>query len=157
MTTELEPRTMIRFRQAEMDDVSALVYMLRLFVTSTKYRKFVGESAEALRTFMLGLLANPDAAIFVAHRDAHVIGMIGVLGYVHPMSGERCAGELFWWLDPDDRGSGGWLLRRAEKWAKAYGATNIQMIQPFDKPHVGKMYETLGYEAVETAFHKKLG
>lgn len=156
MTTALEPRSMMRFRQADAYDVPRLVEMLRQFVTSTKYRKFIGESPEALRIFLEGLLANPDAAIFVAHRDEQVIGMLGILGYVHPMSGERCAGELFWWLDPENRGSGGWLLRRAEKWAVAYGATNIQMIQPVDKPHVGTMYETLGYEAVEVAFHKRL-
>jgi RimJ/RimL family protein N-acetyltransferase len=156
MTTALEPRTMMRFRQADVDDVPRLVDMLRQFVTSTKYRKFIGESPEALQTFLLGLLANPDAAVFVAHRDEVVIGMIGVLGYVHPMSGERCAGELFWWLDPDDRGAGGWLLRRAEKWATAYGATNLQMIAPSDNPRVAAMYEKLGYEEVERAFHKRL-
>lgn len=147
---------MMRFRQASTDDVPSLVVMLRQFVTSTKYRKFVGESAEALRTFLLSLLANPDAAIFVAHRDEKVMGMIGVLGYVHPMSGEKCAGELFWWLNPEDRGAGGWLLRRAEKWAMGYGATNIQMIAPSDNPKVAEMYARLGYEAVETAFHRRL-
>ena len=40
------------------------------------------------------------------------------------------ARELFWWLHPEERGAGGWLLRRAEKWALAYGAASLQMIAP---------------------------
>ena len=156
MTIAVAMRAMIRFRKADAFDVPRLVEMLREFVTSTKYRKFVGESAEALETFLQSLLANPDAAVFVAHRDEQVIGMIGVLAYAHPMSGERCAGELFWWLDTNDRGAGGWLLRRAERWARAAGATNLQMIAPSDNPRVAEMYETLGYEEVERAFHKRL-
>ena len=146
----------IGYRQATEADVSALVWMLREFVTSTKYRKFVGDSPEALRTFLDTIIANPSAAVFVADRDDKVIGMIGVLGYVHPMSGERCAGELFWWLDPSERGAGGWLLRRAEKWAREFGAVSLQMIAPADNPRVGEMYAKLGYEAVETAWHRKL-
>jgi GNAT superfamily N-acetyltransferase len=154
MTVATAPQT--TFRQASDADLPQLVFMLRQFVTSTKYRKFVGENAAVLRTFLEGLLMNPHAAIFIAARDEKVIGMLGVLGYAHPMSGERCAGELFWWLDPDERGAGGWLLRRAEKWAIGYGATNIQMIAPADNPRVAVMYQRLGYEAVETAFHRKL-
>jgi GNAT superfamily N-acetyltransferase len=153
VAVELEAPT---YRRAEADDVGALASMLREFVTSTKYRKFVGANREALEDFLFGLLLNPNAAIFVAARGARLIGMIGVLGYVHPMSAETCAGELFWWLDPAQRGAGGWLLRRAESWARAYGAVSLQMIAPSDNPKVGRMYESLGYEEVERAFHKRL-
>jgi GNAT superfamily N-acetyltransferase len=154
--TTLEARAAIAYRQAVYEDVPALVILLRQFVTSTKYREYVGASAEALQAFLEGILRNPSAVIFVAERDAVVIGLIGVLGYVHPMSGRTVAGELFWWLNPQDRGAGGWLLRRAENWARAYGASSLQMIAPAESPHVGAMYERLGYEAVETAYQVKL-
>jgi len=155
VTTTLAVSPDIVYRQATEDDTSALVWMLREFVTSTKYRKFVGDSPEALNGFLQSLMTNDSAAIFVAERDARVVGMIGVLGYVHPMSGETVAGELFWWLDPEHRGAGGWLLRRAESWARGYGAKSLQMIAPFDKPHIGEMYRRLGYEPVEVAWHLK--
>lgn len=153
----IEDRKLITFRRARpFFDVAVLVSMLRDFVTSTKYRKYVGQSAESLRAFIESLIDNPSAAIFVAEKDAHVIGMLGVLGYVHPMSGEKCAGELFWWLDPNHRGAGGWLLRRAEQWAREYGAGSMQMIAPADNARVAEMYQRLGYEAVETAYHRTL-
>lgn len=156
MTTLVAVRPTIAYRQATVEDVPRLVEMLREFVTSTKYREYVGASPEALTAFLYGLLRNPSAVIFVAERDAVVIGLIGVLGYVHPMSGRTVAGELFWWLNPSERGAGGWLLRRAEKWARNYGAQSLQMIAPSDNPRVGAMYEALGYQAVETAYQVKL-
>jgi len=144
------------YREAIRDDVPRLVGMLRQFVTSTRYRKFVGADDAHLETFLLSLFDAIDKRIFVAERRGQVIGMLGVLAYVHPMSGELCAGELFWWLDPSHRGSGGFLLRRAEKWARSVGAVSLQMIAPFDAPHVGAMYARLGYEPVEVAYQVKL-
>lgn len=156
VTFAIAEQTAISYRKAVSDDVPALVAMLRAFVTSTKYRKFVGDSPDALKTFLSPLIDNQSAAIFVAEQDGAVIGMLGVLGYVHPMSGEKCAGELFWWLNPEHRGAGGWLLRRAESWARAFGAVSIQMIAPSDKPDVERMYRRVGYEPVEIAYHKRL-
>ncbi len=156
LETVVRQRAAISFRQAVVADVPRLTLMLRQFVTSTKYRKFVGDSPAALETFLLSLFLNDSSAIFVAERESQVIGMLGVLGYVHPMSGEKCAGELFWWLDPEHRGAGGWLLRRAEAWAKAYGAVSMQMIAPIDQPNVEMMYRRVGYEAVEVAYQKRL-
>jgi GNAT superfamily N-acetyltransferase len=153
--TRKEP-SVIRFRQAGAEDVPELVAMLRQFVTSTRYRKYVGENPEALRGFLLGIIEHPTAAIFVSERAHRVTGMIGVLGCVHPMSGEKCVSELFWWLNPAERGAGAWLLRRAEKWALHYGATSIQMAAPVDKPRVAETYAALGYEPMETSFHKRL-
>lgn len=156
MTTLTAIRAPIRYRLAHGWDVPAMVVLLRQFATSTKYRDFVGENAEALQTLLMTLVDNPHAAVFVAERDDAIIGLIGVLGYVHPMGGRLQASELFWWLDPKHRGAGGFLLRRAERWAKAYGAQSLQMIAPAESPHVGEMYMRLGYEPVETSYQKRL-
>jgi len=148
--------TLWRYREAVAEDVPRLVTMLRTFVTSTKYRKFVGASDAHLETFLTSLIGQIDRRVFVAEKNDAVVGMIGVLAYVHPMSGELCAGELFWWLDPEQRGAGGFLLRRAEKWARSVGAVSLQMIAPADKPRVAAMYERLGYEHVESMYHVRL-
>ena len=155
MNATIEARPTMTYRRAVAEDLPSLVEMLRTFVTSTKYRKFVGDSPEALQTFLSPLIDNPSAAIFVAEQG-EVVGMLGVLGYVHPMSGEKCAGELFWWLRPEHRGTGIWLLRRAEKWAQEFGAVSMQMIAPSDRPDVAALYERDGYESVEVAYHKRL-
>lgn len=128
--------------------------MIRAFVTST-YRKFVGDSEEQLTAFLFGLMARGDARVWVAERNGEIFGTLGVLAYIHPMSGEFCAGELFWWLHPEHRGYGGWLLRRAESWAKAIGCVSLQMIQPEGSSHVGAMYERLDYAPVERMYQKR--
>ena len=145
----------IAYRLAAAEDVPALVELIRAFIAET-YRAFVGENPTALAAFLTDLLANPLAAVFVAERHGALIGAIGVLAYMHPMSGERCAGELFWKLHPEHRGAGGWLLRRAESWARAQGCRRMQMIQPFGNDRVGAMYQALGYEPVELMYARVL-
>lgn len=144
------------YRMAVRDDLDSLVAMFRQFVASTQYRRYVGDSAEAVTGFLGSLIVNPCAAIFVAEDAGVVVGMLGVLAYVQPMSGESVAGELFWWLNPEKRGAGGWLLRRAEKWAKAQGAKKMTMVQPADNPRVGEMYQGFGYQQVEVMHQKEL-
>ena len=156
MSTLAAVRSPFAYRAADYFDIPALVRLLRQFAQTTKYREFIGPDEAHLATLLEGLVANPHAALFVATRDVTIVGVIGVLGYAHPMSGQTVAGELFWWLDPNHRGAGGWLLRRAEKWAKAYGARSLQMIAPAESPHVGLMYERLGYAPVETSYQRIL-
>ncbi len=144
-------------RRATVEDVSALVALVRTFIQTTAYRKYVGDSPETIERTVRWMLSIDAAAIFVAHvPDGAIVGMLGVVEFSHPLSGALAASELFWWLDPAYRGWGGWLLRRAEKWAKSRGCQTIQMVAPDDKPLVQEMYRRVGYTAVELAFQKEL-
>jgi GNAT superfamily N-acetyltransferase len=141
----------MRIRPATLSDVPRLVAMGRAQIAAT-YGDAVADDPAALTATATQLVTQPNAACFVADRDGDVVGMIGLVGYAHPLSGVPTAGEVMWWMDPDARGHGAALLRRAERWAAETGAQVIQMIAPARHPVVGRLYERRGYVAVETTY-----
>ncbi len=143
-------------RLATMDDVSRLSEMFAEFVASTQYAKYVGNDPSYSSAMMERMISSEDCAIFVVDHEDGIVGMIGVMVFTQPFSGERVASELFWWLDPSHRGHGVWLLRRGESWARGHGATRMTMMAPIDKPRVAEIYQAVGYEATETVFQRNL-
>jgi GNAT superfamily N-acetyltransferase len=104
---------------------------------------------EALAT---QLVTSPTSVVFVAEGKEGVVGMIGLIRYVHHLTGACTVGEVMWWLDPEARGSGLALLKRAERWALETGATAIQMMA--SDARVGRLYERRGYRLVETTYQR---
>ena len=142
-------------RRAVRADLDTMVAMGREFL-ATVYPQRLADNPDALRALGEQLLARPDSVLFVAEvPHAGVVGMIGMMVYPHPMSGERVASELFWWMDPAHRGAGGvWLLRQAEAWAQVQGAELLQMIAP--NRDVAAFYERIGFTAIETTYLRRL-
>lgn len=124
------------------------------FVAETVYAGRLAVNPVALtRTF--GLLIDSDVgALFVSERDGHVVGMIGLLVFEHPFTGERAAHELFWWMEPEFRGTGLRLLKVAEQWARDAGARHLHMVAPTRE--VEHVYERLGYGYLEAAYQKAM-
>lgn len=147
-------------REATADDVPALVAMGQRFRNSTVYARRLRDNPEQMAETGLMLIHSDDGLLLVADRGGAPIGMIGVLVFPHHLSGERTAGELFFWVDPEYRGYGVRLLRQAERWARERGATTMQMIAPvvIDEPDddVGPFYARVGYHALEVAYEKDL-
>jgi GNAT superfamily N-acetyltransferase len=98
------------------------------------------------------LLAKGE--ILVSERAGAITGMLGYLLYDHFISGERIAGEVFWWVEPEARGDGLRLMREAEKRAKERGAKRFQFIAP--TPQLEHVYRRLEYSWVESTFQKSL-
>lgn len=140
-------------REATEADVDALVTMGTHFLGSV-YAEKIRANPVALRRFSEGLLASPDAVIYVAEVHGAVVGMMGLMRYVHPMSGELTASEVMWWVNPERRGCGVRLFRVGEAWAAASGATVIQMIAP--SPDVERFYARVGYEPVERTYQRRI-
>lgn len=138
-------------RPATLADVPRLVAMGRQQIAAT-YGGAVANEAAALEALATQLVTTPTAACFVADQDGTVVGMIGLVGYAHHLSGVPTAGEVMWWVDPAARGAGLALLRRAERWAAETGARVIQMVAPATHARVGRLYERRGYQAVETTY-----
>lgn len=146
----------IVIREAGTDDLPCVVAMFGQFVATSQYRQYVGNDPSFAATMMETLIESPERALFVVDSEVGVIGMLGVMVFIQPFSGESVASELFWWLDPAHRGHGGWLLKRAEKWARDHGATRLSMMAPVDKPRVAETYLALGYSEIERVFQKDL-
>ncbi len=136
-------------RRARSEDIPRIVDMGVRFLGDIYPDKLVPNPDRMART-VAWLLEDDGRALFVSEKDGQLTGMIGLFVYEHPMSGERTASEMFWWVEPEHRGHGVRLLKVARGWAKAAGARTIQMVAPgYD---VERFYQRLGYTKVETVY-----
>ena len=141
-------------RPATGSDAEQLNKMGQRFVSETSYGDLVTVDPVRLAETIGNLLGNPDGVILVSEKDQSLTGMIGLLAFNHPYSGERTAFEVVWWVEPESRGAGVRLLKAAEQWARDQGIGKMQMVAPNDR--VGRLYERSGYAKVETSYQRSL-
>lgn len=144
-------------RRATEVDVDAIVQMGEHFLTQSEYASMLSCEPEALRAFagrcVRGEMAESDILVAEAD-DGQLTGMIGVIVAPHPFSGERVAGDLFWWVEPDARGQGIRLLKAAEAWARERQAVKFQMVAP--NARVAQLYRRLGFQPLESTYQRSL-
>ena len=135
-------------------DVERIVTMGSRFVGETTYRALITPNPQQMTQTVSALMSNDSGCVFVGESHSELVGMIGMVMFTHHVSGDRIAGEVFWWVEPEHRGGGVKLLKAAERWAKEQQAQGIQMIAP--TPEVGQLYARLGYAPVETTYQRAL-
>lgn len=141
-------------RPAVLKDIPDLIRMGEEFHSLTPYRESLSPiDPDRAGKLLEDLIAHENGCVLVLETD-RLIGMIGLFVYPHAFTGEMVAGELFWWVTPETRGSGVKLLRRAESWAKEQGAKRFHMVAPND--HVGRFYRRLGFKSMEEHYQKDL-
>jgi GNAT superfamily N-acetyltransferase len=139
-------------RLAEPSDVPALVAMGRAQMGEL-YPSMADDPAQ-ITAFFGWLLGNPNGVVAVEDGPP-LLGMIGVLQFAHPMTGEPTATEMFWFMDKAHRGSAGVrLLKWAERWAEARGVRRFLMSTPPGR--VESLYLALGYHVLELTYEKTL-
>lgn len=140
-------------RRAELEDIPRIVEMGQRF-RELIYRDLLADNPAQMRAISERLISGDDSIILVVEKFDRVVGMIGMMLFDHPLSAERVAGEVAWWIEPEDRGDGLRLLLAAERWASDNGAAKIQMIAPNER--VGQVYCRLGYTQMEIGFQKNV-
>ena len=144
-------------RVATVEDLSRLREMGFRFATESEYKDVFKANPDKIEQTVRAVIEFHDGVVIV-NEDEHgeLNGMIGLMAYDHPYSGERTAFELFWYVVPEARsgGSGLRLLKAAEEWAVDNGALVIQMVAP--NLDIGRLYRRLNYSPVEVSFHKRL-
>lgn len=144
-------------RRATREDVPAIVAMAARFRGETAYAGLVDENLEALEALARFLIEF--GVVFVAEKFGRVlVGMLAATVITHPISGERIASEVAWWVEPEYRGgtAGVRLLEAVEQWAVAQGARRFQMIAPTANARVGELYRRRGYTEIETIWQREL-
>lgn len=153
MTTATETTT--RMRAATLADLPRLAELFEAFRLSSVYAQY-GPAHPEVSTRFIERLIGELGIVFVMEHEGLIVGMLGVLLSDHPMSGERWATEVCWWVDPAHRGCGVRLLRQAEAWATTRGAVRLVTVSPAGSADVDRLYEALGYAPVETSWQKPL-
>lgn len=148
---------MPEIRLAERRDIPAIVRMGLRFIRETVYAGTIGENPDQMARLASQLIDGElDGVLYVATDAADAaIGMVGALYFAHPLSSEPMVSELFWWADPEHRGSNGVrLLVALTKWARARGAVGLTMIAP--TRDVEAIYDARGFQRVETSYLRRL-
>lgn len=142
-------------RHATTEDIPRIIEMGLAFLRSSPYAVFMRENPQRIQELATELIASPDGAVLLLARDdGSVCGMLALVAFNHFLSSDRFAGEVVYWVDPDARGAGVRLLRKAEAWARERGAGALQMISP--NPRVDALYDRLGYVPTERSFYRRL-
>lgn len=142
-------------REGTIADVDAMVDMGHRFHAGTVYSGLMAESPDQMRKVATAFVSDSDKVALLAVIDGHIVGMLLALLHTHFLSGERMAGEVAWWVEPEARGTIGLrLLVAAERWARDRGATKIQMVAP--TANVERIYKARKYEKVETTYQRSL-
>lgn len=141
-------------RAAVIADIPHIVALGRRFLAEAEYHGVIGENVAQMEALAARLITGVDSTVLLVDGSEGPVGMIGMVFYHHMISGEPLAGEVFWWVNPEQRRDGVRLLRAAEQWARDKGAVFMQMIAPNDR--VGEFYAALGYVKIETAFQRTL-
>lgn len=129
-----------------------MVEMGRKFRNESTYNKYLADNPAKMAELGAKLIAVDG--IIVLERDGEITGMLGFVLHDHFISGERVAGEIFWWQDPNRRGDGIKLLREVKRRARAAGAKYLHMIAPSER--VRTLYERLEFEYVESTYQISL-
>lgn len=144
-------------RRALLSDLPAIVEMGKRFLAASPYVDVIPDSAVHMTALATQLLTTGDnGTVIVADAPSReLVGMIGLVAAPHFLSGERTAGEVFFWIEPGARGPlGRELMTAGETWARFVGASAVQLIAPDHR--VGIFYERRGYRAIETTYWKRL-
>ena len=140
-------------REAVPGDIPRLVAMGGRFIRIA-YPTTLRDNPAARAETMAAAIAGENGLLLVMERCGQIVGMICAFVYVHPLTADKIGGELFWWVEPECRGRGLALLRRAEAWAKTRGAIRFTSIAP--SARTARLYRHLGYQELEVHYQKDI-
>ncbi len=151
---------MVSVRKAELNDVTALVYLGVTFHSSAKLEEAYPFDPAHLAQTLRRMIRAPNACVLVACDGAKVIGTAGFVTVTTFFTKVVSAYEHFWWVSPEYRGfkNGQTLLVALEEEAKKMGCSVMQMIalHALSPERVGAFYEANGYVPQEHIYMKRL-
>jgi GNAT superfamily N-acetyltransferase len=151
----------ITVRRAETLDLPSCLDMTARFHAASPISGVAPFDRDGMAVTLREMLANPRAGIWLALVDDAPVGIAGALLYpLYFNPAYEVAQELFWWLNPDARGSGAGekLFQTLQTWAKDNGASAVFMIALADN-RVDKMdcfYKRAGFQPMERTYMKEV-
>jgi ribosomal protein S18 acetylase RimI-like enzyme len=143
-------------REARELDIPRIVEMGSRSLREGPYKNLVGENPEQTKQLALDVIQMEHGTVLVSEENGKLTGVLAFVIFPHYFSGEKTAGELIWYVEPEYRQSftAIALLRAAERLARKAGAKRMQFTAPTGE--VGEAYRSLGYQPVEVSFQKAL-
>lgn len=151
-TTIIVPNQVVR--HAVESDLPRLVELMRQFGASRSFREPFTQDRSVMSELLMSCLNPAHGTVLVLVEDRAVVGLIVMCLMDHPLSRERIASELAWFVDPENRGGGHRLLLAVEAWARECGVTRLSLVAPSER--IGRIYERWGFSPMEATYSKAL-
>lgn len=150
---------MIDVRRAEPADLPSCLDLTARFHAASPISDVAPFDRDGMAVTLKEMLVNPRAGVWLAVQDDLPVGIAGALLYpLYFNPAHEVVQELFWWLNPEARGSGAGekLFQSVQDWAKDNGASVIFMVA-LDDDRVDKMdkfYRRAGFNPMERTYMK---
>ncbi len=148
---------MIDVRLAEPADLASCLDMTARFHAASPISDIAPFDRDGMAVTLKEMLSNPRAGVWLALRNAAPVGIAGALLYpLYFNPAYEVVQELFWWLNPEARGSGAGekLFRSVQDWASDMSAVAVFMVA-LDDDRVNKMdkfYRRAGFSPMERTY-----
>lgn len=148
-------------REAVPGDRPRLLEMGRHFFAVSGLDSMRSLSEASYGASMASFMESERAVLLVAEMPGGIIGMAAAI-LVKPWYNRTspAAQEMFWWVEPEARGTGAGagLLREMEKWATQKGARTFVMgaLEAQRPEALSRLYRSRGYVPRERLFMKEL-
>jgi len=148
-------------RRAEPADLPDILRMGAAFHAASPVRQSIPLDTDSFQQFCKQAFDNPAVGFWVAADGDRVAGMAAAV--IFPSYFNNTATivqELFWWVDPDARGTGAGkqLIESIEQWAEKLDAKVVFMIALADKNEekMQNVYARRGYRPLERTFIREV-
>lgn len=150
---------MTEVRRAEPKDLPSCLDLTARFHAASPISGVAPFDRDGMAVTLREMMVNLRAGVWLAILDGQPVGIAGALMYpLYFNPAYEVVQELFWWLNPEARGSGAGenLFQSIQDWAKDMGANVIFMVA-LDDSRVGKMdkfYKRAGFHPMERTYMK---
>src|SRR5262245_5586450 len=99
MPEQEQPALVTVVRNATFDDIPAIVELGRSFIAGSQYRFLIAPDSKAMSATVTALV--DQHVVFVLEvENGPIVGILGLALYPHAVTGQICAVEVFWWVEP---------------------------------------------------------
>jgi N-acetylglutamate synthase-like GNAT family acetyltransferase len=152
---------MLRVRLAEKSDKAGIIEQARAFFAASPMGQRVDFDEAGFGDFLDRAEASDAAQVWVVDKAGEIVGIAGAMAFpLYFAPSVTIAQELFWWIDPVERGTsaGAQMMFEIEGWAEKIGASQLFMIALEDEraATMARVYSRRGFSPIERTFTKEI-
>ena len=152
---------MLRVRRAEKSDKAGIIKQARAFFAASPMASRVGFDADGFGAFLDHVEASDAAQVWVVDKAGEIVGIAGAMAFpLYFAPSVTIAQELFWWIDPAERGTTAakQMMFEIEGWAEQIGASQLFMIALENEraATMERVYSRQGFSPIERTFTKEI-
>lgn len=151
----------LRVRTADKSDRAGIIDQARAFVAASPMGQRVAFDDAGFDAFLDSVDDSDTAQVWVVDKGGEVVGIAGALAFpLYFAPSVTVAQELFWWIDPAERGTSAakQMMFAIEGWAEQIGASQLFMIalENDRSATMERVYCRQGFSPIERTFTKEI-